>query len=239
MTVRRSAGDGAAAEFDQYADSYEVDLQRGLRLSGEGSAFFAEGRVARLGSQLARLRVTPGAILDFGCGTGSAIPALLELRGAERALGVDVSTELVEHARASVRDERASFRVVDDEGLGGVMDLAFCNGVFHHIEPALRPAAVDYVRRALKPGGLFAFCENNPYNPGTRLVMRRIPFDRDAQTLTPRATRALLRSGGLEVVTTEYMFFFPRALRSLRAAERWLTRFPLGAQYMILARKPG
>jgi hypothetical protein len=84
---------------------------------------------------------------------------------------------------------------------------------------------------------VFAVFENNPWNPGTRLVMRRIPFDRDAETLSPPAGRRLLRSAGFEVLRTDFVFFFPRALHILRPLERRLARLPLGAQYLVLARK--
>jgi SAM-dependent methyltransferase len=119
----------------------------------------------------------------------------------------------------------------------GTMDLAFCNGVFHHIAPPERTAAVDYIHRALRPGGLFAFWENNPWNPGTRLVMKRIPFDRDAVTLTSREARQLLRERGFEILRTDFLFIFPRVLRWLRGVERFVTQWPLGAQYQVLCRK--
>ena len=121
--------------------------------------------------------------------------------------------------------------------LSGVADLVYCNGVFHHIAPARRAGAVAFVVRALRPGGLFAFWENNPWNPGTRLIMRRIPFDRDAVMLTPAAARRLLIDGGLEVVGTDFRFYFPASLRRLRPLEPHLRRLPLGAQYLVLARK--
>jgi SAM-dependent methyltransferase len=120
----------------------------------------------------------------------------------------------------------------------GEIDLAFCNGVFHHIPPAERAAAVAYLRAALRPGGVFALWENNPWNPGTRMVMRRIPFDRDAQTLSAPAARRLLRAGGFEIERTDFLFVFPRALRMLRPLERRLASAPLGAQYVVIARKP-
>ena len=65
------------------------------------------------------------------------------------------------------------------------MNLAYCNGVFHHIPLVERSAAVACVNRALRAGGLFALWENNPWNPGTRYVMAHCDFDRDAITLTP------------------------------------------------------
>ncbi len=118
------------------------------------------------------------------------------------------------------------------------MDMAFCNGVFHHIPLAERADAVASVFQALRPGGLFAFWENNPWNPGTRYVMSRIPFDRNAITLPPPEARRLLRSGGFHVLRSDFLFYFPRALAALRIMEPVLRKLPLGAQYLVLCRKP-
>ena len=68
--------------------------------------------------------------------------------------------------------------------------------------------------------------------------MSRIPFDRDAVTITPPEGRRLLREVGFEILTTAFVFFFPRTLGWFRPLERHLTSFPLGAQYLILAQKP-
>jgi hypothetical protein len=68
--------------------------------------------------------------------------------------------------------------------------------------------------------------------------MRRTPFDRDAVTLTAREARSLVRSAGLEVLRTDYCFYFPRFLRALRALEPYLASLPFGAQYQVLGRKP-
>ena len=121
----------------------------------------------------------------------------------------------------------------------GDHDLVFCNGVFHHIPPPARAERVRWIWECLRPGGLFAFWENNPWNPGTRLVMWRIPFDRGAVKVSPPEARRLLSDGGFQVLLTDFQFVFPRALRSLRGLESTLARLPLGAQYMVLARKPG
>jgi SAM-dependent methyltransferase len=119
----------------------------------------------------------------------------------------------------------------------GQFDLAFCNGVFHHIPPAERTDAVATVWNALRPGGLFAFWENNPWNPATRYVMSRIPFDRDAITLIPPESRGLLKDAGFEVLRTDYLFIFPRFMKWCRPLERLMTSWPLGTQYQVLCRK--
>jgi SAM-dependent methyltransferase len=224
------------AAFDAFADNYESALAQGIRLSGEDSAFFAQRRIEWVGRRLLELAVRPRTVLDFGCGTGSATPFLLGLRGTERLIGTDVSRELLEIARRDHGSKCAEFISLDTPPVGQV-DVAYCNGVFHHIPPPDRLQAIRYVHEALRPDGLFAFWENNPWNPGTRMVMRRIPFDRDAVTLSAPEARRLLRSVGFEILHTDFLFLFPRALRALRPLESRLARAPLGAQYVVIARK--
>ena len=68
--------------------------------------------------------------------------------------------------------------------------------------------------------------------------MNRIPFDRDAVTLTRGQARQLLRAGGFDLLRTDFLFIFPRVLRWFRGLEPFMSRWPLGAQYQVLARKP-
>ena len=68
--------------------------------------------------------------------------------------------------------------------------------------------------------------------------MRRIPFDRDAITLSAPVARRLLKSCGFEVVRTDFLFVFPSALRTLRALERRIAWAPIGAQYVVISRRP-
>jgi hypothetical protein len=48
----------------------------------------------------------------------------------------------------------------------------------------------------------------------------------------------MLRRDGLQPLTTDFRFFFPRFLRVLRPLEDVaLTRVPLGGQYLVLCRR--
>ncbi|MCW3097751.1 MAG: trans-aconitate 2-methyltransferase [Chthonomonadaceae bacterium] len=227
-----------AAEFDSYADDYDGALQQGLSVSGESKEYFAQGRVTWLAASLRRLGVQPRKVMDFGCGTGASTPYLLDTIGAESVLGVDVSKSLLRVAERTFGSERARFAAISDYTSEDEIDLVFCNGVFHHIPPPERAEAIAFIMRALRPGGLFAFWENNPWNPGTRYIMSKIPFDRDAITLTPPEARRLVQTGGMEVLRTDFLFLFPNALKSLRGLEPLVASLPLGAQYQILCRKP-
>lgn len=225
------------AAFDMYAGNYEAALSRGLCLSGEPQAYFARARIQWLAARLRQHGCRPARAIDYGCGTGSSARELLEHLGLEHVTGVDASAGSIELARRTHANPRISFRTTGESAPAGGYELAYCNGVFHHIEPADRREALAYVGDALSPRGFFAFWENNPWNPGTRLVMRRIPFDRDAQLISARKARALLRAAGFEILGTDFLFFFPRALAPLRPLEASLSGVPAGAQYMVLCRK--
>ena len=224
--------------FDAYAEEYDEALQRGLAVSGEDKHFFAVRRVEWLAGILSALRMEPGTIMDFGCGTGTAVPLLLNLPGCRQVIGIDQSEQSLRLACRQQPASRASFHTPAAYAPSGAVDLAFCNGVIHHIPPGERAGALHFVHRALKPGGLFAIWENNPWNPGTRYVMSRIPFDRDAVPIASPALVKLLMREGFEVLRRDYLFIFPRWLRWFRPLEPHVARWPLGAQYLVLGRKP-
>jgi SAM-dependent methyltransferase len=225
------------SEFDSYAADYDTALMRGVAVSGEGKLYFAEKRVAWTAHRLREMQVPITSVMDFGCGTGSSIPYLLEMLSPASLAGLDLSVNSLQVAAETIRDPRVTFRNVLDHVPKADIDLAFCNGVFHHIPLAERPAAVDLIARSLRPGGFFAFWENNPWNPGARLVMARIPFDRDAIMVSPPEARRFLSGGGLTVRRTDFQFVFPRALSIFRRFEPALAPLPLGAQYLVLVQK--
>lgn len=218
-------------------ESYESQCMDGLRLSGEGIAYFARGRLAELHAWwCAQGRAAPAKIVDYGCGTGVATALVHEFFPQAEVVGVDPSPAYVEQARSDHGGERLSFIGVDEFAThAGVADLIHINGVLHHVPPEERAAFFSETSAALAPGGVFALFENNPLNPGTQLVMNRIPFDRDAVRVPAWEARRRLRDAGLRVAATRYLFFFPRPLRALRGLERHLLRVPLGAQYGVFA----
>jgi SAM-dependent methyltransferase len=226
--------------FDEFAGNYEAALQQGLSVTGESKDYFAQGRIEYLKRHLARLGQKPARILDFGCGTGTSVPLLLTLPGAATVTGVDVSEESLKvAARDHAGAGNAAFATFEQLPPAGNIDLAFCNGVFHHIPLPERAGSMKYIFDSLRPGGVFAFWENNPWNPGTRYVMSRIPFDRDAITLSAPESRRLAKTAGFDVLVTRFVFFFPKSLGWLRWMEPAMARIPMGGQYIVLCRRPG
>jgi SAM-dependent methyltransferase len=223
--------------FDGFVEEYEDACARGLDLSGESRDFFALGRVeqtARLCSTLTEVE----RIVDFGCGLGHSTPHLLTAFPEANIVGVDTSEASVQNAQERYGSARAQFAV--DIGLveRDSVQIVYSNGTFHHISPSDRPREVQTILRCLTPGGLFALWENNPWNPGTRLVMKRIPFDRDAKLLSYLETQRLLRQCGFVVIGASFHFYFPRPLKALRRFEPYLESLPFGAQYCVLAQRP-
>jgi len=231
-------GSTNASSFDEYASSYDRDLARGLAATGENRDYFARRRVEWLRRYLDSIHFSAGSTIEFGCGTGSNVPFLMELAGVTSVTGIDTSEKSLEVARKTFGSPKANFYTADEYDAQGSADLAFCNGVFHHIPLADRAAAVQYLYGCLRPGGLFALWENNPWNPGTRYVMSRIPFDRDAITLAPSESKRLVSAAGFEVLRTDFLFIFPHFLRWLRTLEPRLSAIPIGGQYQLLCRKP-
>jgi len=229
----------ARACFDQFHADYDAALGRGLAVTGEERLYFARGRVAFLGRCLRRAGLgPPRSVLDFGCGTGAATPFFFDELGAERVVGVDVSERSLEIAREQHGSDRARFVSLRDFSPSGEFHIAFCNGVFHHVPPPARAGLVKLLHDSLSPEGLFALWENNPWNPGTRYVMSRIAFDRDAVTLSSRHAVRMVAASGLDVLRTDYYFVFPRMLKALRFLESVVSKVPFGGQYQVLSRKP-
>jgi SAM-dependent methyltransferase len=226
----------AATDFDEVGGGYGTQLDRGLRLTGEPAEYYAARRIARVRELVEALGVTPRAVLDFGCGTGSSLGLLRDAFPDARILGFEPEPELAKIAGEATATARAELIGGAELDQYGIADVVYCNGVFHHIAPESRARAMASVARALRADGLACVWENSPFNPGTRLVMARIPFDRNAILLSPRELRSLQTGAGLTPVTTEYHFVFPKVLGFARNLERRLRALPLGGQYVVAGR---
>ena len=221
--------------FDRAAE-YEVMLNQGISLSGESQEFFISGRIQDIRTQLPR---NPCRILDYGCGTGKSCGQLSEFFPGAYVVGADLSDDALRHAKTHFGSNRVRFVNIADLRQLERFDLCYINGVFHHILPSERQQTLLMIKDLLTPGGHLALCENNPWNPGTRMVMRRIPFDRDAIPLSFLETRRRIQAAGFQVYSTRFLFYMPKALAAFRFIEPLFVKVPLGAQYYVLGGVPG
>lgn len=223
--------------FDQYSASYTQVVDHALSVTGGNRADYAVLRVAELKKTTLRSGLDkPVRILDFGCGDGSTSALLRDVFESE-VVGVDVSKDSLRVAREKFGDPRTSFAGEEELPSLGRFDLIYCNGVFHHIPRPERVSALKKLAGALREGGCIGIFDNTPWNPGTRFVMSRIPFDADADLVNPWSLRKDMTAAGFEVVATRYLFLIPPFLKPIFFLDEWFRSLPAGAQYLVLARK--
>ncbi|MSU88713.1 methyltransferase domain-containing protein [Rhodobacteraceae bacterium 2CG4] len=95
--------------------------------------------------------------LDLGCGTGALSAAVLARAVPASVLGVDPSAGFVDHASATIDDQRARFAVGDAASLpvdGRSVDVAVSGLVLNFIPD--RPGALAALARAVRPGSTVA-----------------------------------------------------------------------------------
>ncbi|MFP8961624.1 class I SAM-dependent methyltransferase, partial [Streptomyces nanhaiensis] len=137
----------------------EYDGTRVLEFSTEGAAGWDarfpddgpsyDAAVAELGL------FTGDTVLDAGCGTGRALPALRAAVGRQgTVLGVDLAPALLEVAVLAGRHRGALLTVADAARLplrDGVLDAVFTAGLVPHLpDPA---AGLRELARVVRPGG--------------------------------------------------------------------------------------
>jgi SAM-dependent methyltransferase len=225
--------------YDRYRDRYERDLDRAVGFSGTSHAFFTEAKAMELLGLAHRHLDDLSRVdaLDVGCGIGLT-DRYLECR-LRSLTGVDVSPGVLE--RAEQTNPWARYVLYDGERLpfdDRSFDLTFAVCVVQVIDPAKRPRFVSELTRVTRPTGLVVAFEHNPFNPLTRLVVRRCAFGHDASMLSPGRMAALFRRASLSVVEGGYMLLFPSRGNRLRKLERSVARLPLGAQYYLAGRAP-
>lgn len=234
--ARCSMQEPKLTEFDRYSGSYEDLLKDPIRDSFAGSSAFFHIRkrdLIRDYFQQQQRDTHQLRYLDVGCGKGE----LLSLLGRDfaYAAGCDPSSGMLESAHESevrLQDHPARIPFEDAQ-----FDFVTAVCVYHHVPPAQRPALTSEVRRVLRPGGIFAIVEHNPWNPATRLIVSRTPVDADAILLPHSETRLLLEDNGFSIDSTSYFLYLPQKLYYRAAViERLLHRVPLGGQYAIFGR---
>lgn len=225
---------------EAYPDRYLDDINRSIGFAGVDVDLFTRGKAHDI-VQLLDCFLPGGATaancLDIGCGIGALHPSLGP-RVAHLS-GADVSAEAIETARAA--NPAVDYRSYDPPRLPYAdASFDFCSTVcvMHHVPPPQWPSFIAEAWRVTRPGGLFAIYEHNPLNPLTNIAVWRCPFDHDAVLLRARRVTGMLQVQGFEIIDRHYLFFVPIDAPWARRADSLLSRVPIGAQYVVCARKP-
>lgn len=225
--------------FDDYASSYDEAMEHAIGFAGVEHDLFLAAKARALLQLGAELADPSGLrLLDVGAGNGKLDlhmqPHVGELHG------VDVSERMVVEAQSA--NPAGRYAVFDGARLPydeDAFDMTFAVCVFHHVEPEARGALASEMARVVRPGGIVAIAEHNPFNPLTRLAVVRCEFDKDVRLLRSAESRRLLENARLVSARSRYLLFAPTLSSWWLAIERRLRGLPLGAQYIAAANKPG
>ena len=102
-------------------------------------------------------------VIELGCGTGKNTTYLL--KRAEKVIGLDFSQQMLNKAKAKIKDERAEFQKADLTAIWNIednyADLITCSLVLEHIKD------LDFIfnqaNRKLKNDGIFFISELHPF----------------------------------------------------------------------------
>jgi ubiquinone/menaquinone biosynthesis C-methylase UbiE len=204
------AKETARRKFDRWARSYERDRRSRFNARTQGEA-------------LAALTLEPGdRFLDVGCGTGAAVRAAAGV--AERAVGVDLSPEMIRRARELAgAGSRTEFVVGDSERLpfpAGAFTAVLCTASFHHYPDPER--AVAEMARVLDPDGRLVLADGTADSWMARVADRLLRrFDRSHVRLYRNAELvAFMRGGGLDDVVVRSLWSGGYAIVTARRPSR-------------------
>lgn len=120
--------------------------------------FFTQRPDENLADWFGRGLITPGRVLELGCGNGrnavylSALGCMVDAVDFSRR-AIDQARQLAESAGTVVAFQCCS--IFDAVFPAGSYDLVYDTGCLHHLAPHRRRDYVELVERALRPGGSY------------------------------------------------------------------------------------
>jgi SAM-dependent methyltransferase len=223
-------------EFDSYAREYSELIRDPLREKfAAESRFFAERKLQVIQAFFRGMNLETRNMtwLDVGCGFGD----LLKMGRASFASvkGCDPSKEMLGAAGdLDVRHQPSDVELPFDSHS---FDFVTAVCVYHHIAREQRGKLTAEIMRVMRPGGIFALIEHNPWNPVTRLIVSRSPVDQHAILLYAGEGARMAQAAGAAVLQTRYFLFLPESFyRRAGWVENAARSIPLGGQYVVFSR---
>jgi SAM-dependent methyltransferase len=232
------------AEFDRHAAAYDGGLDNPIkRMMGDSADQFIAVKVRWLLRREPALKTGGLAVLDYGCGAGDLLRVLAGLGAQANFTGCDVSAGMLGEVGkrwppalgpvpALATQDGAHTPFADRQ-----FDVVTISAVLHHVPVDEREAVYRELGRVLRPGGRIYVFEHNPRNPLVRYVIARTPIDENAILLDAREVRYGLLDTARYDLDTDYLMFMPPGIAFLQGVDRTLAWLPLGAQYVVTARK--
>lgn len=236
--INNQAKTESQVSFDDYVETYRTEIDDSIGFIGQDVDFFIEIK-AELLLKLARKNfgsLDKIKVLDIGSGVGLVDRFLKQ--EIKNLYGVDVEEGVVE--KAKVNNPEVNYQLYDGFRLpfeDNTFDLCFAINVMHHVPPGMWENFSREMYRVLKPGGIAAVFEHNPWNPLTKLAVARCEFDRDAVLLNHPKIKSLFKGAGLKVFDDSFIVFFPFQAKLFRSIETALGWLPIGAQHYVTGRK--
>lgn len=226
------------AEFEEYAQTYSELLDDPVRTSFTRDPLHFYWRKWIVLQRLFKVHdLKPESLswLDVGCGRGE----LLSMIGDKfaQAGGCDPSSSMLprnSRFQTVVQPSQTELPFRDHS-----VDFVTAVCVLHHVHGAHREALMQEVRRVLRPSGHLCIVEHNPWNPITRLIVKRCPIDVDAELHFASQAARLAHKFAFRTVGLDYFLYLPESLfNKFGAVEGLFRKLPLGGQYALLLQAP-
>ena len=234
----RKADSKGLFDFGKFHDCYREEVQDSIAFTGQSHDFFTRVKVDYLMGAVAQYLGDPGRlkVLDVGCGVGLTDQFLVDR--VKEIHGIDISGPVVRQARK--KNPRGKYKVYNGAKMpfrDGTFDVTFAICVLHHVPPTAYNQFMKEMARVTKPGGLVAIFEHNPLNPLTLRAVNSCVLDDEAILLRRWKVGRLLERRCAEILEKRYILFTPFNFAPFRALDRLLGWLPLGAQYVVVARR--
>jgi len=222
-----------SAEFDIYAKNYNELLKQGMVLKGNDHSYFEDYKLFYLNKYLKKSK----KILDYGCGIGNLSLAISKKYNNIAIHGYDISRDSIKCVPDELTKKVFNRFVSTNRLLDKDYDLIILSTMLHHVPKDKRELIILDAWSRLKKDGHLIIIEHNLINPLTKKSVENCPLDKDAIFLSMKEAKGLFSKAYNNTLFCKYIVFWPKQLKIFRFLDSLLGFIPLGAQFMIAARK--